>query len=369
MSKHISAAPAAPAPPRSRRSLFSVEGRDYWIYQCSGWGTLTVLSILSSAAGSWQSAVSFAYAKTLCMLAAFGMSHLWRGVIKRRGWLHRNEAFPFAPIVAGVAVISVVQSAVLFVADAVFRNSSLLEVPEEIPLMIVCVFLLWFAVFSFWTLWYAMVLSRRRAVAFELEKLELELSMKDAELRALQAQVNPHFFFNSLNSIRALIYQDADGAAQAVGQLAGMMRHSLHAGQADTVPMHEELAAVSAYLAMEKLRFDERLQLSMNIESGLDAVRLPPMMLQTLVENAIKHGVEHSVGPCQVRIDARRYKGRVEIRVSNQGKLASNSSSTRLGLANVGKRLALLFGPWASCKLTEENGWVIATVLLPGVLA
>jgi signal transduction histidine kinase len=361
----MSAAPAL----RARRSLFSVEGRDYWIYQFSGWGTLTVVSILTSAGGSWQSAVSFAYAKSLCMLAAFGMSHLWRGYLKRHGWLHRNEAFPFRFILAGVALISVVQTGVLFATDYIFRNSSLLEVPEEVPLMIGGIFLLWFAVFSFWTLWYAMVLSRRRAVAFELEKLELELSMKDAELRALQAQVNPHFFFNSLNSIRALIYQDADGAAQAVGQLAGMMRHSLHACQADTVSLHEELAAVSAYLAMEKLRFDERLQLSMDIESGLDAVRLPPMMLQTLVENAIKHGVEHSVGPCQVRIEGRRHKGRVEIRVRNQGKLTSNSSSTRLGLANVGKRLALLFGPWASCTLAEENGWVVATVQLPGVLA
>jgi two-component sensor histidine kinase len=362
-------APAAPATLRPRRSLFSVDGRDYWIYQCSGWGTLIVLSILSSAGGSWKSALSFAYAKSLCMLVAFGMSHLWRGHIKRHGWLHRNKAIPFAPIVAGVAAISVVQTAVLFAFDAVFRNSSLLSVPEEIALNIGVIFLLWFAVFSFWTLWYAMVLSRRRAVAFELEKLELELSMKDAELRALQAQVNPHFFFNSLNSIRALIYQDADGAAQAVGQLAGMMRHGLQAGQADTVPMRDELAAVTAYLAMEKLRFDERLQLSMDIEPGLDAIPLPPMVLQTLVENAIKHGVEHSIGQCQVRIAARRENGSVKITVSNEGKLASDSSSTRLGLANTSKRLALLFGPEASCTLTENQGWVMATVVLPGARA
>lgn len=352
-----------------RHNPISGEGRDYWIYQLSGWGSLTVLSILTSAGGSWEAAISFAYAKTFCMVIAFGISHLWRNHLKRRGWLHRNEPFPFAPILAGLALISTIQTAILFFADFAFRNSSLIEVKEEVPLMIGGIFLLWFGIFSFWTLWYAVVLSRRRAVGFELEKLQLELSMKDAELRALQAQVNPHFFFNSLNSIRALIYQDADASAKAVGQLAGMMRHSLHAGQSDTVPLREELAAVSAYLSMEKLRFDERMQLSIDIEAGLDEVPLPPMMLQTLVENAVKHGVENSIGPCRVRVAACRHEGKIMITVGNEGKLASASSSTRLGLANTSKRLALLFGPGATCTLAEENGWVVATIVLPAEAA
>jgi hypothetical protein len=369
MGKDINAAQAATGIAQTRYWPLSEGGRGYWIYQLSGWGTLTVLSILSSAGGSWQSTLSFAYAKSFCMVIAFGISHLWRNHLKRRGWLHRNNAFSFMPILAGLLLISAIQTAILFLADLAFRNGSLFEVPDEVPIMVGGIFLLWFAVFAFWTLWYAVVLSRRRAVSFELEKLQLELSMKDAELRALQAQVNPHFFFNSLNSIRALIYQDADAAAKAVGQLAGMMRHSLHAGQADTVPLRDELAAVSAYLAMEQLRFDERMKLSIDIEPGLDEVPLPPMMLQTLVENAVKHGVENSIGQCRVRVAASRHVGKVMITVGNEGNLASASSSTRLGLANTSKRLALLFGPDATCNLAEENGWVVATVLLPAVAA
>jgi LytS/YehU family sensor histidine kinase len=214
-----------------------------------------------------------------------------------------------------------------------------------------------------------MVLSRRRALRFEMEKLELEVSVKDAELRALQAQINPHFFFNSLNSIRALIYQDADAAARAVGQLAGMMRHTLQAGQANTVRLADELAAVDAYLGMEKLRFEERLQLTLDIAPGLDEVAMPPMILQTLVENAVKHGLERSMGPCRISIGARRTASAVLISVSNDGELAEASASTRLGLANASKRLALLFGPAATCTLSAQNGAVVATIALPQVPA
>jgi LytS/YehU family sensor histidine kinase len=214
-------------------------------------------------------------------------------------------------------------------------------------------------------LMYAVVLSRRRALRFELEKLELEVSVKDAELRALQAQVNPHFFFNSLNSIRALIYQDHNTAAQAISQLASLMRHSLRSGQAPTVRLADEVAAVQAYLAIERYRFEERLQAEVDIAPGLCDEMLPPMALQTLVENAVKHGVELAPGPCRLHVTARRRGQQVILTVANEGSLQEASASTKLGLANTSKRLALLFGPGASCTLSEEDGWVVAQVVLP----
>ncbi len=340
--------------------------REYWLCQLGGWGTLTVINVLSSASGSWDSVLRFAAAKTFCMLCGFALSHRWRGHLRERGWLHGSGAFPIKRFVSWLLVMSLIQTGMLLLADQVFRGGRFLtDEPEHIPVLVVGVFFLWFGVFLIWTLCYAFALSRRRATRFELEKLELEVSVKDAELRALQAQVNPHFFFNSLNSIRALIYQDADAAARAVGQLAGMMRHSLHAGQYATVRLADEMAAVDAYLGMEKLRFDERLQLTIDVPAALSEVAMPPMALQTLVENAIKHGVEHSMGRCEVRIGARRLGDMVEISVANQGALAEASASTRLGFVNTSKRLALLFGPRASCTLAAEDGWVTARITLP----
>ena len=341
------------------------ERRDYWLCQLAGWGSFAVVGILSSNQSNMDHAIRFAMAKTACMISGLLLSHLWHEFLRARGWLDRNRSFPFAPILGGITLLSVVQLACLIAADTVFRNGALLSDREALPFVALMLFFLWFGVFLVWTLCYAMVLSRRRALRLEVEKLELEVSGKDAELRALQAQVNPHFFFNSLNSIRALIYQDSDAAAMAVNQLAGMMRHTLQSGQASTARLADELAAVDAYLAIEKLRFDERMDLTVQVEPGLEEVALPPMILQTLVENAVKHGVETSIHKCRIIIAVRQQQNQIVLSVANEGTLAASSASTRLGLANASKRLALLFGPQASCTLRQEDGWVIATVMLP----
>ena len=340
--------------------------RAYWLCQLGGWGTITVINVMSSASGGWESVLRFAAAKIVCMACGFALSHRWRMHLRARGWLHGSGAFPIERVVGWLLAMSAMQTVVLILSDQVFRDGLFLtEEPRAVPSLIIAVFVLWFGVFMVWTLCYAVALSRRRAHRVELEKLELEVSVKDAELRALQAQVNPHFFFNSLNSIRALIYQDADAAARAVSQLAGMMRHSLHAGQSATVRLADEMAAVSAYLGMEKLRFDERLHLTIDVAPAFDDVAMPPMALQTLVENAIKHGVERSMDVCEVRISARQLDGMIEINVDNQGSLAEASASTRLGFINTSKRLALLFGPRASCTLSAADGWVTARITLP----
>ena len=338
--------------------------RDYWLFQLGGWGCLTLVAVLSSLNDWNEAALRFVLAKTTCMVSGLLLSHVWRLFLRRRGWIDRQKTPPMNGIVAGVLVLAMVQTGVLAGADVLFRHGALLAEAERISLL-VFLFLLWCLLFAVWTLCYSAILSRRRAARFELEKLQLEVSAKDAELRALQAQVNPHFFFNSLNSIRALIYHDPDLAARAVGQLGGMMRHSLRAGHNATVALADELAAVEAYLGMEQHRFDARLQAQLDIAPGLEAVQIPPMALQTLVENAVKHGVENSIGACQVRISAQRDADQVVLTVANQGRLAAPGDSTRLGLANTSRRLALLFGARATCTLREQDGWVVAQVILP----
>jgi hypothetical protein len=342
-----------------------VSNRDYWWCQLGGWGGLAVMSVLSSAQGPIAGVVRMSLVKLIVMASGLLLSHGWRLVLRRRGWLERTGALPTLRIGVGLAVLSALQVGVLVLVDQAVRHGALLSAPEEVPGLLIGLFVLWAAVFLVWTLAYAVALSRRRALRFEVEKLELEVSVKDAELRALQAQVNPHFFFNSLNSIRALIYQDTAAAAEAVGQLAGLMRYSLRAGQASTVRLGDELAAVNAYLSMERYRFEDRLQAEVDIEPGLDEVAMAPMALQTLVENAVKHGVERAMGACRVRVAAHRIDDQVVLTVANQGQLGAASTSTRLGLANTGKRLALLFGPLASCTLSETDGWVTARVVLP----
>jgi LytS/YehU family sensor histidine kinase len=223
----------------------------------------------------------------------------------------------------------------------------------------------WVAMFFAWTVCYMAALSVRRARRAEATSLRLELQAKEVELRALQAQVNPHFFFNSLNSMRALIYEDPESAAQMVDQLAGLMRYALQSGELETVPLEAELEAVRCYLAIEKIRFEERLRARIDVEPGLGQVRIPPMALQTLVENAVKYGVELSPTGSDIHISARSDAGVARIDVANVGAIRVSADSTRVGLVNTRKRLELALGNDASLAVSESGGWVRATLHLP----
>ena len=169
-----------------------------------------------------------------------------------------------------------------------------------------------------------------------------------------------------MNSVRALIYEDQNAAAQMIDQLASVMRYALQSGHHDTVPLSAEIEAVQAYLAIEKIRFEERMQVSVDIGIGLEQVRIPPMSLQTLVENAVKYGVEASPTGSEIRIHAqRRDDGAVHIEIANLGAIVPFANSTRVGLVNTRKRLALALGANAQLDLSENSGWVRATLTLP----
>lgn len=206
----------------------------------------------------------------------------------------------------------------------------------------------------------------------EVERLSLLATVKEAELRALKAQVNPHFIFNSLNSVRALIDEDPARARQAVTQLANLLRYSLQSGQLETVPFEEELRTVNDYLALEQVRHEERLRLRLDIAPEALRQNIPPMLLQTLVENAVKYGLASRPEGGEIAISARCAGARLELRVTNPGELARApalgraAGSTGLGLSNASHRLRLLFGGSAALELREEpRGTVVAAVSLP----
>jgi len=286
------------------------------------------------------------------------LSDLWHRVIKARRW--NTGAIKWHMFAAPLLLLGPLQA--LSVAAAIYVlqghfDGSFAWAPAS--------FALWSCVFLGWQLAYMVALAIRRANQFEATALRMEVQAKDSELRALQAQVNPHFFFNSLNSIRALVYQEPDSASQMIDQLASLMRYALQAGQQHTVPLKKELEAVEAYLAIEKIRFEERLRASITVEPGLEQVMVPPMSLQTLVENAVKYGVEMSTTGSDIMVTARRAGDNALIEIANAGAIRSFGDSTKVGLTNTRKRLALSIGEEASLQLSENSGWVRATLQFP----
>ena len=332
----------------------------YWIFQLTGWNIAALMALLSLSFVP----ISWAVAGVSWWGAASGLlfSIGWRRLLRRQGWI--NGRFTWQRIVPVLVLMGLLQSLVVGLGYAVLRPFGRVATLAWLP----SAWVSWFGIFLVWTVLYSLIQSLRRASRFEAEALRLQVLAKDAELRALQAQVNPHFFFNSLNSVRALVFENQQAAANMVDQLAALMRYTLQSNRHDTVPLADEWQAVQTYLAIEAIRFEARLRVTMAFEAGLGTVRIPPMALQTLVENAVKHGVEPNLDGSAIAISARRSSGNhggVTITVANTGALRAPSGSPRTGLANARQRLALALGPAATLSLDERDGAVHAVLQLP----
>jgi hypothetical protein len=178
---------------------------------------------------------------------------------------------------------------------------------------------------------------RQRA---ERQALEVQILAREAEVSSLRAQLQPHFLFNSLNSISALTSVDAEGARRMCLLLADFLRQSLTLGSRETIPLADELALVSSFLAVEKVRFGARLESEQRIDEEARACRIPPLLLQPLVENGVKHGIAHLLSGGSITIDARRRGERLEILVANPcDPDRPQKPGTGVGLDNVRRRL------------------------------
>ena len=343
----------------------SGQNRNYWICQFAGWGS--VAAFFTWVFGSMMPAgyVTMGVIYSWGAFTGIVLSHGWRLLLKRRRWFSRNSRPPWLGIAAMILLLGTLQALLVGLGFFVLRPPGMgANNWDWLPSAIGG----WVMIFAVWTSLYSYTISSRRRRHLEAEALRLELYAKDAELRALQAQVNPHFFFNSLNSVRALIFENQHAAAQMIDQLAGIMRYTLQSNENATVSLAREMEAVNAYLAIEKLRFEDRLTASIDIETGLAEVLIPPMAVQTLVENAVKYGVERNHAGSEIRITAKRMAGHIEIEVANQGAItqaATAKESTQLGLENARKRLAIMTDAKADLQLSESDGWVRAVITLP----
>jgi LytS/YehU family sensor histidine kinase len=197
-------------------------------------------------------------------------------------------------------------------------------------------------------------------------EMQMKLALSNAELNALEAQLDPHFLFNCLNSIRGMISENSVLAQDMVTRLANILRHNLQRDRRHTVPLAGELDAVTDYLALESIRFEQRLRVHLDVDQSFRQSLIPPMLLQTLVENAIKHGVEEVPAGGDLVIRAGVEGGQLRIEVENTGSLAEpRKDSTQVGLANARERLRILYGDDARLQLAASAGRVTATVSIP----
>ncbi|MGN6164109.1 MAG: sensor histidine kinase [Flavisolibacter sp.] len=200
----------------------------------------------------------------------------------------------------------------------------------------------------------------------QLDTLQLEALVKSLELKTIKAHINPHFIFNALNSIRALIDENPARARRAITELSNILRSSLQAEKGETVSLEEELKIVKDYLALENMRFEDRLRVEYDIDDDTLAQQVPPMMLQTLVENAIKHGISKQLKGGVVKIISDFTENYHELAVQNTGHLNGGKSHSGFGLSSTKDRLGLLYGDKAKFQIQQLDPELVeARVLIP----
>ncbi|WP_221029838.1 sensor histidine kinase [Actomonas aquatica] len=346
----------------------------YWGMQAAGWGGYFLLSISSLLVERGEGAaldVQDSLAMVVFGVLTTHLLRVWLIAIRRRR--HSGFGFAWRLLLCAVAGGWALGGAMSWVSiNLLPREGLALELIESAGPMTDYLEMVTRSIF-FVGVWLALYFGTH--VYFEYqeglrERLRLQSIAREAELAALKAQLNPHFLFNSLNTIRALIPRDLDRPRDAVTSLSELLRTALQQGTVEHVSLAMELGMVEHYLSLEHLRHEKRLTVERDFSPDALRCEVPPFALQTLVENAINHGIAQRRAGGTVALSAHLRDDRLEIRVTNPGCLGAGSTSTGVGLTNVRARLELLWGSAASLEVVQAApDQVVATLLMPARIA
>jgi len=307
-------------------------------------------------------------------LASIALTQILRRAARRRGWFRHPPGALLLRIVAGTLAILIASWLLLGGLSQLVYGTPLAPLNHAFygklstgrQLINQCIFVGFVTII--WVVLYFGIVSHRDGIAARLRQAQLAEALQSAELRLLKSQLNPHFLFNALNSVRALIAADPEMAQDSVTRLARSLRYTLASGEEDCVTLARELEMVDDYLGLEALRLADRLTIERDIDASALSAQVPIMMLQTLVENAIKHGISALKQGGALRLAVRRTDRELELEITNACPAPAPlpDANEGIGLKNLSERLRLLFGPAASLRLDlSAPGLARAQVKLP----
>ena len=342
----------------------------YWACQLTGWSLYGGANLLAAALTDhlpWKAA---AFEAAVLSSIGLGLTHSLRLFMEAHGWRRLSLGARITRVIAASALLGLLAAILMRVMnlDTWQTGEVLIDPPALRRLFVSGVQMLnWTVLFSLWCTLYFAVLAVRDRKSAELRESELIRALQLSELRVLKSQLNPHYLFNALNTVRALIADDPARAQTAVTQLARTLRYTLSSGQEELVSLQQELAIVDDYLELQALRLGERLHIERDISPASCQVRIPVMLLQTLVENAIKHGIAELPEGGILRIAARVEQGALILEVENPcPSRPQDASQEGIGLRNAAERLRLLFGPRATLSLDlTRPAWAAARAHIP----
>jgi len=339
----------------------------YWLSQVGGWFGFVLLILFQNL---MLKNIDIGIVKVLIInfVLGIGLSHTMRYVIISTGLLNARIYFLLPRLIALSAITGVAAAFIYgFVSDFFFSNvQQILVEPYGIIIDLIIPFM---TVFLIWNILYFAAIFLKNYEREEVKNLRLTASMNEVELNNLRSQMNPHFIFNALNSIRALVDENPFQAKKSITQMSHILRSSLTSSKKRMVSLGEELKVVNDYLELEKIRYEERLRFEIDVNEEYYACSIPPLLIQTLVENGIKHGIANLPQGGKVKVDAYFIEsGMLKITVTNSGVLTDSKNaggSTGIGLDNSRRRLKLLYGQSASLKIFNLDQQVKCEILIP----
>lgn len=331
----------------------------YWICQLFGWSLYGIVQVsLFSMTG--EVAVDYIIGQGLQVVFYIALTHFLRHLLLTYGWLKIKWYWLIPRFFAGALVLGFIHYGFLILYSFIAGN---LVSSDVDPFTIIANVMVSTFLFLFWSILY---MSFHYFERYN-KSFQNEAALREVELNNLKSQLNPHFIFNALNSIRALVDEDPRKCKNAITQLSNILRNSLVIERKQLIHFTEELNTVKDYLALESIRYEERLRTSFQIAKGSEAYYLPPLMIQTLVENGIKHGISNLKTGGIIELKTELKPGGLLIQIRNSGQfLNGKKSSIGYGLLNTRKRLELIYGDTAQFKIqNEDKKTVLTEILIP----
>jgi two-component system, LytTR family, sensor kinase len=339
--------------------------RLYWSLQLGGWTFYAIVQIVASVLNSASSVVStqrvlfLLYEALFCFL----VTHVFRIFILKARWLNLSLPRLIPKVIVTVFALGAVMYLLripVSIPLGLYKKDLALDLFNFLGLSVV------YAIIFF--LWAALYFTYNYFERYN-KSLKYEAYAREIELNNLKSQINPHFIFNALNSIRALVDEDPQKSKKAINQLSNILRSSLTIEKRGLTKFEDEMVMVKDYLGLESIRFEERLITEFDIAPGSNDFLVPPLMIQTLVENGVKHGISKLTQGGVVQVTTKIVDNALKIRIRNSGHYVNGKGKhSGLGLTNTIQRLKLLYGDKAYFKITNEiNDFVVTEISIPNI--
>ena len=341
--------------------------RIFWLLQFAGWGFLNIISVFVLKKISFEFLL---YSLIAGIFIGVFSSSLLRYYLKKNVLFENFGIKEIAKISISYLVTSAIYGALniafglLYVKFGPELSEEDLGILKSFDSVGLAVFNALFIIFV-WLVCYLIIKLLLKFNADRIERLELNSTLKQAQLNTLKGQINPHFMFNSLNNIRGLMLEDVERSRDMLTKLSEMLRYSLTKNDTNAIALEEELEMVDNYIDLSRIQFEQRLRYVKDIDPKSLLIPIPPMIIQLLIENAAKHGISNLKKGGTITLKTEVKKNELIIQVRNTGRLQMDESSTQLGLKNIRQRLRLLYGGKASFSLEELDNEVIANIKIP----